>query len=128
MFYDNFERICKERGTNPSRVCIVAGMGASRAANWKKSKALPKQDELARLADALDCEVADFFREKTKARYRSAEEAIAAAEAAEAAERAGLSEDEEYVIDLMRSLDRRALHQFMLNVYSFGDEHGCGEC
>ena len=121
VFYDNFERICKERGTSPSRCCHDAGMGTSRAANWKKSGALPKQDELDRLAAVLDCEVADFFRTETKARYRSYEEARAAADEAERAARASLTEDENYVVDLMRSLERRSLHDFMTLVYDFED-------
>lgn len=131
VFYDNFERVCKERGSNPSRACIDAGLGASRAGNWKKSGALPKQNELQALAEVLDCEVADFFREETKARYRSVDEALRAKEAAEAAAEASLaaelSEDERYVIDLMRSLSRREFHDFMTAIYDFEDSLNEGE-
>lgn len=121
MFYDNFKRVCEERGTSPSRACMEAGMKANRSSAWKASGALPKQDELDRLAAVLDCEVADFFRTETKARYRSYEEARAAADEAERAARASLTEDENYVVDLMRSLDRRSFHEFMTTVYDFED-------
>ena len=124
MFYENFQRICKERKTSPSGACVEAGMKANRSSAWKASGALPKQDELAKLAEVLDCEVADFFREKTKARYRSYEEARAAADEAERAARAALTEDEVYVVEMMRSLDRRSLHDFMTIVYDFSDSHG----
>ena len=121
MFYDNFKRVCEERGTSPSRACMEAGMKANRSSAWKASGALPKQDGLDRLAAVLDCEVADFFRTETKARYRSYEEAGAAADEAERAARASLTEDENYVVDLMRSLDRRSFHEFMTLVYDFED-------
>ncbi len=61
MFYENFERICRERGLKPSRACIEAGMKANRSANWKTTSALPKQEELYALAGVLSCTVADFF-------------------------------------------------------------------
>ena len=125
MFYENLERICKQRNTTPSRACIDAGLDKNRSSNWKRNGTLPKQHELQVLSEVLDCEVADFFREKTKARYRNVEEALRAKEAAEAAAEARLaaelSEDERYVIDLMRSLPRRKLHEFMTAVYDFED-------
>lgn len=62
MFWDNFTRICEKRDTNPSAVCLKAGMGKNRPYNWK-SGTLPKQEELYVLADVLSCEVADFFRD-----------------------------------------------------------------
>lgn len=61
MFWDNFERICRQAGTTPSGACISVGIGQNRPSNWKKNGTLPKQDELGILADHLGCTVADFF-------------------------------------------------------------------
>lgn len=67
MFWDNFERICKQASKSPSGVCVAVGIGQNRPSNWKKTGTLPKQDELEKLADYLGCTVADFFKdEKTR--------------------------------------------------------------
>jgi len=63
MFWDNFERICREAGTTPSRACVEVDIGQNRPSNWKKSGTLPKQDELEVLAKHLGCTVADFFKD-----------------------------------------------------------------
>ena len=62
VFWDNFSRICAEKETNPSAVCIAAGLQKNRPYNWK-SGTLPKQEELISLARVLDVTVADFFSE-----------------------------------------------------------------
>lgn len=61
MFYDNFERICGEKGTKPSIACTRAGLKPARATNWRATGALPKEPELYALANALGCSVQDFF-------------------------------------------------------------------
>lgn len=153
MFYDNFERVCKERKSNPSRACLDAGMKANRPANWKATGALPKQDELERLAKVLKCEVADFFRSETAPpkfhtvydalayqsckdteAYNSALERMTSFETGVADEYADCmsykgelffpDSDEVYVVDLMGRLGRRQRHEFMDLVYDFVDERG----
>lgn len=61
VFYENFERICFERGVKPARACVMAGLDSNRASNWKGKSTIPKQSDLDALAKALDCRVADFF-------------------------------------------------------------------
>ena len=64
MFWDNFDRICKQAGKSPSGVCVAVGIGQNRPSNWKKTGTLPKQDELELLANYLNCTVADFFKDE----------------------------------------------------------------
>ena len=61
MFFDNFERICKERGTSPSAVVSEIGKSKNTASNWKKFGTIPKNQELEDLAFVLKCKVSDFF-------------------------------------------------------------------
>lgn len=153
MFYDNFERVCKERRSNPSRACLDAGMKVNRPANWKATGALPKQDELERLAKVLKCEVADFFRSETAPpKFHTVYDALAYQSCKDdeayksALERMTPSEtevdddeeeclvykghiyypdtDEYYVVALMTTLGRRQHHEFMDLVYDFVDERG----
>ena len=154
MFYDNFERVCKERKSNPSRACLDAGMKVNRPANWKATGALPKQDELERLAKVLKCEVADFFRSETAPpkfhtvydalayqSYKDDEAYKSALERMTPPETEVDDDDEEeclvykgniyypdtdeyYVVALMTTLGRRQHHEFMDLVYDFVDERG----
>lgn len=65
MFYENFERLCKENKTNPSSVAESIGLGLSTPAGWKKNGTIPKQDVLDKLATHLQCKVEDFFRDSS---------------------------------------------------------------
>lgn len=150
VFYENFERVCKERNISPSRACIEAGMRANRAANWKTSGALPKQEELQSLADVLNCDVADFFRSRTGAKFHTAYDALMYQELEEQRRRyaEGLTDidpdpdpmydvedtilveaesDEGYVVSLMHRMSRRQIHDFMELVFDFADRNGLSE-
>ncbi|MEC4272918.1 helix-turn-helix transcriptional regulator [Adlercreutzia sp. R25] len=61
MFYENFERICRQNATSPSAMAIALGKNKSAASAWKSNGTIPKADELQKLADLLHCRVADFF-------------------------------------------------------------------
>lgn len=61
MFYENFERLCKENGTSPSAALVSLGKSRSLASAWKRNGTIPKSEELKELADLLHCRVADFF-------------------------------------------------------------------
>lgn len=63
MFFRNYERLCKNIGSNPSAVAMKAGLARSTASSWKMQGTIPKQDVLERLAEVLGCNVADFFVE-----------------------------------------------------------------
>ena len=100
MFKDNLNRICKERGTKLTPVMIELGFSSSKATAINKGQ-IPKEDALIKLADYLDCTVADFFTEAT------------------AAQSPTLTEDETDIIEVFRSLSRRQKHEFMVSVYEF---------
>ncbi len=49
--YSVFERLCKERGVTPYRVCKETGLTTSTISNWKAARYEPKQDKLQKIAD-----------------------------------------------------------------------------
>lgn len=61
MFFDNFSRLCKERGTSPTAVGQMVGVQKNTVSYWKKNGTLPKQEQLEEMAKILNCSVADFF-------------------------------------------------------------------
>lgn len=50
MFYDNFIRLCKQKGVTPSAVMRTIGLNKSSASYWKKGST-PSSDTLRKLAD-----------------------------------------------------------------------------
>lgn len=153
MFFDNFQRVCDERGVKPGRVCLNIGLSKNASSNWKSNHTIPKEDVLEKLAAELKCEVADFFRPETAPpkfhtvydalayqsckddeAYKSALERMTAPETGVADEHIGCMSykgelyfpdtDEVYVVDLMGRLSRRQRHEFMDLVYDFVDERG----
>ena len=153
MFFDNFQRVCDERGVKPGRVCLNIGLSKNASSNWKSNHTIPKEDVLEKLAAELKCEVADFFRPETAPpkfhtvydalayqsckddeAYKSALERMTAPETGVADEHIGCMSykgelyfpdtDEVYVVDLMGRLSRRQRHEFMDLVYDFADERG----
>lgn len=153
MFFDNFQRVCDERGVKPGRVCLNIGLSKNASSNWKSNHTIPKEDVLEKLAAELKCEVADFFRPETAPpkfhtvydalayqsykddeAYKSARERTTSFETGVADEHIGCMSykgelyfpdtDEVYVVDLMGRLSRRQRHEFMDLVYDFADERG----
>lgn len=61
MFYENFERICRQNATSPSAMALALGKNKSAASAWKSNGTIPKADELQQLAKLLNCRVSDFF-------------------------------------------------------------------
>lgn len=102
-FATNFKRICHERGTTPTRVCLELGLSSSKVNLWNKG-GMPKGDVMVRLAQKLECSVMDFFADE--------EHLISKTEFA-------LDEDEKEVIRLFRMLSRREKHEFMTRVYDY---------
>lgn len=102
-FATNFKRICKERGTSPTRVCLNIGLSSSKVNLWNKG-GIPKGDVMVRLARELECSVMDFFADE--------EDLIPKVEFA-------LDEDEKDIIRLFRMLDRKQKHEFMTKAYAF---------
>ena len=56
MFWDNFQRICKEKGESPNGVCREIGLSNAVATHWKNGT-LPKADVLVKIAEYLDVSV-----------------------------------------------------------------------
>ena len=50
MFYENFKRLCSERGTTPTAVAKAMGISTSMTANWKKG-GVPRADTLQKVAN-----------------------------------------------------------------------------
>ena len=58
-FATNFKRICTEKGTSPTRVCLALGLSSSKVNLWNKGS-VPKGDVAVKLARYLECSVLDI--------------------------------------------------------------------
>lgn len=50
MYYENFEKLCKERGIRPADVSRGTGISTATLTSWKKGAYTPKSDKLALIA------------------------------------------------------------------------------
>lgn len=98
-FADNINRICKERGTKLTPVITALGYSSSKASAINNGS-IPKEEDLIKLAEYLDCSVADFFYDGKKTEN-------------------GLSDDEKDIVRIFRTLSRREKHEFMITAYRF---------
>lgn len=105
-FATNFKRICHERGTTPTRVCLDLGLSSSKVNLWNKGS-VPKGDVMVRLAQKLECSVMDFFADEN--------DLISKVEFA-------LDEDEKDIIKLYRKLSRKEKHEFMSKIYWYEEK------
>lgn len=51
MYYENFEKLCKRDGVNPSKISKATGISTATLTSWKQGKYTPKQDKLQLIAD-----------------------------------------------------------------------------
>lgn len=51
MYYENFEKLLKEKGVKPSDVAKATGIKTSTLTSWKQDKYTPKNDKLSLIAD-----------------------------------------------------------------------------
>ena len=100
-FAENLKRLCESRGTTATNLCKEMGLSTSKVSLWYGGS-LPKQDVIKRMAELLDCSVADFF-----------------ADSAEIEEITHLNEDEKDLLAIYRKLSRRNKHEFMSLAYEF---------
>lgn len=56
MFWDNFKKICDERGVKPTPIIKAAGLASSSIARWQGGAA-PNGDSLIDLAKCLNCSI-----------------------------------------------------------------------
>ena len=79
MFYEVLERLCKERGTTPSAVCVKIGYSKATSSYWKQSQRTPKREALDKIADYFGVSV-DYLLEKEKIQSNIIEPPIEIAE------------------------------------------------
>ena len=101
-FATNFKRICNEKGTSPTRVCLDLGLSSNKVNLWNNG-GLPKADVLVKLAEKLGCTVMDFFADEEYMGHNGTE----------------LDEDEKDIIRVFRLLSRQQKHTFMTEAYKF---------
>lgn len=97
MFKENFTKICAERGTSPTAVCVSIGLSSSVYSQWTETS-MPRRTTLLKLADALGVTV-DYLlgNDATHARVNTNEK--------KPADDGELSEAESALLDLFRSVD-----------------------
>lgn len=64
-FYNNFVKLCKEKGLKPSRAGIEAGIPKQTVSNWKAGRK-PSDTYIAQLADYFGVPVSYFSEEAQK--------------------------------------------------------------
>jgi transcriptional regulator with XRE-family HTH domain len=112
-FATNFKRICEERGTSPTRVCLDLGLSSSKVNLWNNGS-LPKADVLIKLARKLECDVLDFFEGDAD---------MGALRPVTSKTEFALDEDEKDIIRLFRTLSRQEKHAFMAQAYEYEKTH-----
>lgn len=60
MFYDQFMKMCKERGITAYKFSQDSGIGQSTISMWKKNGATPSGDTLAKIAEYFNVSI-DFL-------------------------------------------------------------------
>lgn len=101
-FATNFKRICTEKGTSPTRVCLDLGLSSNKVNLWNNG-GLPKADVMVKLAQKLECSVMDFFADEEDLVRKDFE----------------LDDDEKDIIRLFRMLSRKEKHEFMSQAYTY---------
>lgn len=104
-FATNFKRLCNEKGTSPTAVCLKIGLSSSKVNMWNKGS-LPKPEVLTKLAQELECSVMDFFADETDLQKMEF----------------ALDDDERDIIRLFRMLSRKQKHEFMTKAYLFEEK------
>lgn len=102
-FSDNFNRICKERGTSPTALLIKLGVSTNKVTRWNNGS-LPKQEMLVRLAHELHCSVMDFFQDEEDLLQE---------------QKIILTEDEREIVRFYRILSLKEQHIFMARMYDY---------
>lgn len=59
-FYQKLEILCKNRGTNVTALTRELGFSSSAGTTWKKSKGLPRNSTLKKIADYFEISVDDL--------------------------------------------------------------------
>lgn len=62
-FYENYIKLCLNKGVSPTKAAVDIGLSNAAAAGWKKGK-VPYETTLKKLADYFGCSVSDLTGEK----------------------------------------------------------------
>ena len=81
MFYDIFERLCKDKGIRPGRAADEMGISRATVTNWKKNGYSPREAVLRKIADyfevSLDSLVGNLEQKEAPALTKKDERDIA---------------------------------------------------
>lgn len=108
-FSDNFNHICRERGTTPTALLKEMGVSTNKVTMWNNGS-LPKQEMLVKLAHRLNCSVMDFFQD-TEEDFQIHDSSYIL-----------LDEDEREVIRMFRELTLKEKHKFMAQAYLYEEK------
>lgn len=61
MNYDEFDKLCRQKGTTPTALSLKLGLSKGNASSWKKG-GNPSADILVKIADELDCTIDQLLR------------------------------------------------------------------
>lgn len=65
MFWDNYTKLCREKGISPTALTIALGFSNATATRWKKG-ATPNGSTLKRIADHFGITVSELLGETKK--------------------------------------------------------------
>lgn len=109
-FRENINKICKTRGTTLSAVTRSMGLSTSKVTAINNGS-IPKEELLVSLAKTLNCSVMDFFRDEVEEKQSVDQLAV-------------LSDDEQDVIEIFRSMSREDKHIMLARMYEYKKELG----
>ena len=61
MFWNNFYKLCNEKGLKPTQVVKILGLSAGSPTSWKNGR-IPSKKTLSILAKYFEIEIEDFFK------------------------------------------------------------------
>lgn len=64
IFYNNFVRLCSDRGISPTKAGNDIGVTSAAVSGWK-SGAVPRDATIAKLAKYFGCDISELKNEKT---------------------------------------------------------------
>ena len=65
VFYNNYIRLCAEKGLSPSKVGNDIGLTSAAVAGWKKG-AVPRDTAIKKICEYFNCDVQDLLEENKK--------------------------------------------------------------
>lgn len=113
--YEIFERLCREKGVTPYRVCKDTGLTTATLSNWKAGRYVPKADKMQIIADYFGVSLEYLMSGEEKQGYYLNEET------AKLAQEMYEDEDMRSLFDMKRNMppERFKAHmEFMKNLYN----------